>query len=86
MITWKLLAMKLPKIAFVQPGAVSATEVVPVSATERPRTRPCTAKSVPSVTISEGTAVRTVRNPLIEPDDDAEGEGDTAMPTTIGAP
>ena len=64
--------MKLPNRNFAQPGAYSATLVVPVRSTESPRTRPCTAKSVPSVTMSDGTAVRTTRMPLISPTSNAE--------------
>ena len=77
--------MKLPNRNFAQPGALSATLVVPVRSTESPRTRPCTANSVPSVTMSDGTAVRMTRRPLMSPTT-TPSASDAAMPTMIGAP
>ena len=49
--------MKSPKIALAGPSVASATEVDLVISTVRPSTMPCTANRLPSVTISDGTAV-----------------------------
>jgi hypothetical protein len=67
------------------PSTVRATLVDLVISTVSPSTMPCTANRLPSVTISEGTAVLTTRmpftSPTITPNDSA-----AATPAQIGRP
>ena len=66
-------------------AGLSATLVVPVSSTEKPRISPCTAKSVPSVTIKDGTTVLMTRKPLISPTSTPRPSA-PMMPSQIGMP
>jgi hypothetical protein len=82
-MTWNVPAIKLPKIVFAQGGAVRETEVVCVRNMDRKSINPATAKRVPMVTIREGTAVRMMITPFINPITTPNANV-AAMPTIIG--
>ena len=64
-------------------AALMATLVVPVNKTDRPNVRPATANNVPSVTINDGTTVRTTKTPLINPTSAPSAKA-ANMPSQIG--
>ncbi len=75
---------KCPSSHFASGEDVRATLVVPVRMTERPSVRPATAKSVPKVTIKDGTAVRITNTPLMKPTS-APRASAAMTPTEVGA-
>ena len=76
--------MKSPNSTLARPSVFSATLVDLVISTDSPSTMPCTANRLPSVTISDGTAVRIDHDAVDQARRSARKPCAAAMPSQIG--